>query len=184
VSFTDENIGTVVGYHPGPSIEGEEFLDNVILRTTDGGENWISQTSGTSQYLRAVSFIDVYNGIIVCQSEYGFSESIILRTTDGGVSFVEENELGEIPTYYDLTQNYPNPFNPSTKIIYSVPKSSKVLIKVYDILGNEIETLVNEEKQTGTYEITWYADNLPSGVYFYQLKAGDFIETKKMVLLR
>ena len=56
-------------------------------------------------------------------------------------------------------------------------------LKVYDVLGNEIETLVNEEKPVGTYEVTWYADNLPSGVYFYQLKAGDFVETKKMVLM-
>ena len=83
-----------------------------------------------------------------------------------------------------LSQNFPNPFNPSTKIKYSIPQASKVIIKVFDILGNEIETLVKEEKQTGTYEITWYAENLPSGVYFYQLKAGNFVETQKMLLLK
>ena len=85
---------------------------------------------------------------------------------------------------FRLNQNYPNPFNPSTKIKYSIPQSSNVVIKVFDILGNEIETLVNEEKPTGTYEITWYAENLPSGVYFYRLHAGDFVGTKKMVLLK
>jgi hypothetical protein len=108
----------------------------------------------------------------------------ILKTTNGGVSFVEENEISKIPTDYSLTQNFPNPFNPSTSIKYSIPKVSQVQIKVFDILGNEIETLVNEEKQNGTYELTWYAKGLPSGVYFYQLKAGSYIETRKMVLLK
>jgi len=85
---------------------------------------------------------------------------------------------------YNLSYNYPNPFNPSTKIKYSVPHLSNVLIKVFDILGDEIETLVNEEKSAGTYEVTWYAENLPSGVYFYQLKVDSFLETKKMLLLK
>jgi len=68
--------------------------------------------------------------------------------------------------------------------MYSVPNTSKVVIRVYDILGNEIETLVNEEKNVGTYEITWFADQLTSGIYFYRLQAGSFIETKKMVLMK
>ena len=85
---------------------------------------------------------------------------------------------------FKLNQNYPNPFNPSTTIKYSVPNTSNVVIKVFDILGNEIETLVNEEKPIGIYEITWYAENLPSGVYFYQLKARSFVETKKMILMK
>jgi predicted GH43/DUF377 family glycosyl hydrolase len=88
------------------------------------------------------------------------------------------------PTVFSLEQNFPNPFNPITKIKYSVPQSSQVQIKVFDILGNELETLVNEEKQVGTYELTWNAANLPSGVYFYQLKAGEIVQTKKMLLLK
>jgi hypothetical protein len=88
------------------------------------------------------------------------------------------------PTDYTLSQNYPNPFNPLTKIKYSIPQSSNIVIKVFDILGNEIETLVNEEKQAGTYEITWNAAGLTSGVYFYHLKVGDFVETKKMILMK
>ena len=80
-----------------------------------------------------------------------------------------------LPNNFILAQNYPNPFSPLTKIKYSIPKSSNVVIKVFDILGNEIKTLANEEKQPGTYELTWNAVNLPSGVYFYQLKAGSFI---------
>jgi hypothetical protein len=89
-----------------------------------------------------------------------------------------------LPSEYSLSQNYPNPFNPNTKIKYSIPNSSFVIIKIYDVLGNEIEILVNEEKPVGAYELTWYAENLPSGVYFYRLQAGSFVETKKMILLR
>jgi flagellar hook assembly protein FlgD len=83
-----------------------------------------------------------------------------------------------------LSQNYPNPFNPSTTFTYSIAKQSKVLIRIYDIIGNEIVTLVNEEKPVGTYDLTWDASNLPSGVYLYQLTAGDFIQTKKMILMK
>ncbi|MBE0571885.1 MAG: T9SS type A sorting domain-containing protein [Ignavibacteriaceae bacterium] len=104
-----------------------------------------------------------------------------------------EDEIG-IPTEFALEQNYPNPFNPSTKIKYSVPQTSQVQIKVFDVLGKEIETLVNEEKPAGTYEIEFNTSSLSgsvsakggyaSGVYFYQLKAEEFIETKKMILLK
>jgi len=100
------------------------------------------------------------------------------------VTKVDEFITSSILIDFKLYQSYPNPFNPSTRIKYSIPQSSNVVIKVFDILGNEIEKLVNEEKQTGTYEITWHAENLPSGVYFYRLQAGDFVKTKKMVLMK
>ena len=92
--------------------------------------------------------------------------------------------MDEVPTKYFLSNNFPNPFNPSTTLKYSIPKESAVIIKVYDILGKEIETLVNEEKPIGTYEVTWNAENLSSGVYFYCLQAGDFVQTKKLILLK
>jgi len=101
---------------------------------------------------------------------------------EDGITSVEIGD--ELPNNFTLLQNYPNPFNPNTKIRYSIPQYSNVIIKVYDILGNEIETLVNEEKPTGTFEITWYAEGLPSGIYFYRLQAGSFVETKKMVLMK
>jgi hypothetical protein len=128
--------------------------------------------------LYAVTFVNSDIGWVVGNT------GTIMKTTNGGVSFIEEKEMDEVPTNYLLTQNFPNPFNPTTKIRYSVPKSSDVVIKVYDVLGNEIEILVNEEKPAGIYEITWYAEGLPSGVYFYQLRAGSFVETKKMVLMK
>jgi len=95
-----------------------------------------------------------------------------------------ENIENSFVNDFRLDQNYPNPFNPVTKIKYSIPQTSNVKLQVFDILGNEIETLVSEEKPADTYEITWYAEQLPSGVYFYQLKAGEFSETKKMILLK
>lgn len=98
------------------------------------------------------------------------------------ITYVEHN--GQLPSEYLLSQNFANPFNPFTKIKYSVSQTLRIQIKVYDVLGNEITTLIDEEKPAGSYEITWNALNLPSGVYFYQLKAGGFIETKKMVFIK
>ena len=98
------------------------------------------------------------------------------------VGISEENIT--LPTEYSLFQNYPNPFNPSTSIQYAISSRQFVSLKVYDVLGNEIETLVNEEKSVGTYEVTWKATNLPSGVYFYQLRAGEYLSVKKMILLK
>lgn len=85
---------------------------------------------------------------------------------------------------YTLGQNYPNPFNPSTKIKFTIPKTGNVSLKIYDILGREIKTLINKEMQPGIYDIEFNAVNLPSGVYFYQLKVGSYVETKKMILLK
>jgi hypothetical protein len=98
----------------------------------------------------------------------------------GTTEVVEENN----PESFQLFQNYPNPFNPSTIINYTVPKTSFVTIKVYDNLGEEIETLVNESMPMGNYEINFDVNNLSSGVYFYRMISGSYAETKKMLLLR
>jgi hypothetical protein len=94
------------------------------------------------------------------------------------------NDISTVPNEYLLSQNYPNPFNPVTTIKYSIPQRSKVTLKVYDIIGKEISTLVNEEKPAAIYEAEFNASGLSSGVYFFQLNAGSFISTKKMILLR
>jgi len=93
-------------------------------------------------------------------------------------------ELAEIPKGFELRQNYPNPFNPTTSIIYSIPKESFVTLKVYNVLGMEVATLVNEKQQARTYKATLDASNLPTGIYFYKLTAGDFVNTKKMMLIK
>ena len=85
---------------------------------------------------------------------------------------------------YSLSNNYPNPFNPSTKITYTLPERGNVSLKVYDLLGGEVAQLVNGEIEAGSYEIIFNAANLPSGVYFYRLQAGSFVQTKKMIIIR
>lgn len=90
----------------------------------------------------------------------------------------------DVSLRFNIEQNYPNPFNPTTKINYSMPKQSNVSIILYDVLGNEISTLVNEEKEIGSYIIEFNSDNLTSGIYFYQMKSDNFSQTKKMLLLR
>jgi hypothetical protein len=98
------------------------------------------------------------------------------------------NGTSLISSSYKLNQNFPNPFNPNTSIQYAVSSRLFVSLKVYDVLGNEIATLVNEEKSVGSYEVEFNPAsgnlNLVSGIYFYQLKAGSFIQTKKMILLK
>jgi endo-1,4-beta-xylanase len=89
-----------------------------------------------------------------------------------------------ITSQFQLFNNYPNPFNPSTIIKYSVPMTAEISLKIFDMLGREVTTLVNEVKTSGTYEVTFNAYNLSSGVYFYQLRARDFVSTKKLLLIK
>jgi 5'-nucleotidase len=122
-------------------------------------------------------------------SEYIISKQTITPTSRGNIiAGVKGIEEGRIPEQFRLEQNYPNPFNPSTTIQYAVSSRQFVSLKVYDILGNEIATLVNEEKQPGTYEVVFSPESNikqpASGVYFYQLKSGSHVGTKKMILLK
>jgi hypothetical protein len=93
-------------------------------------------------------------------------------------------KTNNIVSKFELFNNYPNPFNPSTSIKYSIGGKSLVTLKIYDILGREIETIVNKEQTAGSYQVKFDASNLSSGIYLYQLKAGSFVNTKKMVLLK
>ena len=91
---------------------------------------------------------------------------------------------GVTPKAFALEQNYPNPFNPSTEVKYELPVPSHVVLKVYNVLGNEVAIIVDEKKSAGSYVVTWNADEMPSGVYLYRLTAGDLTITRKMLLLR
>lgn len=101
-----------------------------------------------------------------------------------GVILNVANPNNNIPALPSLSQNYPNPFNPSTTIEYAIPKSELVTLKVYDVLGREVATLVNEYKQAGMYKANFNASGLVSGVYFYQLSAGSYVETKKLIMMK
>ncbi|MGD1046982.1 MAG: YCF48-related protein [Bacteroidota bacterium] len=164
VSFIDANTGTAVG-------------DNgTILRTTNGGASWTSDSSGTMFNFRGVSFTDANTGTIVGNL------GIILRTKESATSV--ENKQAEIPKNFTLLQNYPNPFNPSTTISFNIPKRSNVSLKIFDLLGREVATIVSEEMLAGNHSKQWNAANMSSGIYFYRLYAGSFTETKKFVLLK
>lgn len=104
----------------------------------------------------------------------------------GTATGVEEKPTAIIPTDFQLAQNYPNPFNPSTVISYQLPAAGHVSLKVYDVLGNEVATLVNEFQQAGNYNSTFNTNSakLSSGVYFYKLQSGSFVQTKKMILMK
>jgi len=123
------------------------------------------------------------NSVTVGKEVSAFVQQFYQSNFDDNILPVEE-ENNLIVTEFKLFQNYPNPFNPSTRIQYAVSSRLFVSLKVYDILGNEIATLVNEEKSAGSYEVEFDASSLPSGVYFYKLRVGSFIQTNKMILIK
>jgi photosystem II stability/assembly factor-like uncharacterized protein len=163
---------------------GKDFWvasDSIIYRSTDLGISWNISYIATNDRLTFASFVTVDDSTAGWVTGLGVN---IFACKFQDPTDVHETTNGEIPTEFELSQNYPNPFNPSTTFSYSIPAQSKVVIKVYDILGNEIAALMDEEKSVGTYELTLNAENLPSGVYFYQLKAEGFVQAKKMLLLK
>jgi hypothetical protein len=153
--------------------------NGTILRTADGGNTWSAQQSGAgSKLLAEVHFSDSRNGSAVGDS--GF----IIRTTTGGVVSVDDPRAFTLPKVFLLFQNFPNPFNPTTRIEYAIPKTSHVSLKVFDVLGREVATLVDELQDVGSKSVEFDASGLASGVYLYRLQAGGFVETKKLLLLR
>jgi hypothetical protein len=167
-------------------------------QSTDGGINWIPGTRLTNNtaysWYPQITVSGTVAHVVWYDNRDGNAEIYYKQDPTGNPVSVE-NISTEIPKDFMLYQNYPNPFNPSTKIKFTIPSVGTSLmkfvqLKVYDILGNEVATLVNEEKPAGNYEIEFNAIatnrdlSLSSGIYFYQLKAGEFIQTKKMILLR
>ena len=123
------------------------------------------------------------NSVTVAKLQSQFVQQFYKSNFDDNLVSVED-EIDNIPSEFILHQNYPNPFNPSTKISWQSPVSGHQTLKVYDVLGNEVATLVNEHRNAGSYEVDFNASALSSGVYFYRIQAGDFIETKKMMLVK
>ena len=192
-----------------PSADTTSYMAGFITYSSDGGENWSTPEKFTPEaplldwrYPSIAEVIpvtvtdgEVFTIHIVMQGDslpgstvnaagmpvgvtaqyYHFSADVTIGSTNGNEGII---------TTYTLEQNYPNPFNPSTTIKYSIPSLSLVQMKIYDVLGNEVASLVDEEKPAGTYEVEFDALNIPSGVYFYTLQAGEFNQTKKMVLMK
>jgi photosystem II stability/assembly factor-like uncharacterized protein len=213
ISFLDENTGWIIvlnndsrriykttnggnnwtkGYimsHNSPFTNSIKFVNEytgftspidgyAILKTTDGGYNWFQTfASEFSEYIHAVDFINQDTGLAV--GSFG----LICKTTNGGANFISlPNSIP--PVNFFLFQNYPNPFNLTTNIGYSLLVTGQVQLKVFDILGREIETLVNAYQNAGSYVIQFYNNRLSSGIYFYRLSSGNYFVTKKMVLIK
>ena len=124
-----------------------------------------------------------WQGIIGGQRNIFIARTLLSTEIDTNLTLI--NSKSTLRTLkFEMAQNYPNPFNPTTIINYSVSKRSLVIIKVYDVLGKEVKTLVNEERRSGNYNVEFDGSKLSSGVYFYRMQAGDFIETKKLILLK
>ncbi|HMN49072.1 MAG TPA: T9SS type A sorting domain-containing protein [Ignavibacteriaceae bacterium] len=155
-----------------------------IQRNQNG--NWTSiafkNGAGTTTNAQSYSFVD--DLISVKHGKVSYRLKQIDFNGASKYSQVVEVELNSMPLSYSLDQNYPNPFNPSTKISYQLPQSGFVSLKVYNAIGKEVATLVNEEKSAGNYEINFSANGLSSGIYFYTIQSGSFTQTKKMILMK
>ena len=161
-----------------------------LERRNERSEEWVNigfvNGNGTTSESHSYSFVD--NNLLTGKYSYRLKQIDF----DGSFTYSKEIEVDlSLPQTFSLEQNYPNPFNPSTTIKYAIPnvtvsgaEGSRVILKVFDILGNEVATLVNENKTAGNYEVNFDAKNLSSGTYFYKLQAGSSVETRKMILLR
>jgi hypothetical protein len=174
------------------------YSDQKIMKYTNwDGSNWqrqiILDVSDTSTILGQLTSMQLDNQGYVHVAYYEVTNTAPLT---GIIKYVTNKLITNVKQETDnkwnfrLRQNYPNPFNPTTKIKFEIPERGFVTLNIYDVLGNEITTLVNEEKSIGSYQADFNASNLPSGIYFYKLQvyasgsAGTFVETKKMILLK
>jgi hypothetical protein len=155
--------------------------DNLLLatghgffETNDNGQNWIKRNDNLSN--SNISIVNItYEGLLYAVTDNG------LFVSSNNVTSVSKND---IPTQFLLQQNYPNPFNPKTTINFSIPQAGFVTIKIYDILGKEIATLINENKNAGYYKVNFDASSLTSGVYIYRITSNNFVQSKKMLLMK
>jgi photosystem II stability/assembly factor-like uncharacterized protein len=168
MSFMNASCGVVSGYY------------GYTAFTTDGGNTWTQQWTGNDNYINDIHIIN----------EPGSSPYIITAGQKAYVGINKHIPSGRIenkdlqPGCYTLSQNYPNPFNPSTVITYSIPKEGLVKIVIYDVLGRQVSIPVNCRQMQGTYSVNFSGNGLSSGVYYYTLTSGNFVQTRKMVLIK
>jgi photosystem II stability/assembly factor-like uncharacterized protein len=169
VAFKDSVTGWVGGYGDTPLAHAK------ILKTTDAGSTWQLQYDLPNAEVYSMCFTDSNNGWAV--GSYTFA-----KTTNGGLTFIEEEPTNSLPTTFVLKQNYPNPFNSTTTISYDLPRGSRVVLSVFDILGREVALLVDEFQETGRHQKSFNADGLASGVYIYRLKTDGTVQNRKMTI--
>jgi len=159
-------------------------LENISISTTEYYEATNSITAGPNFNITGSGDVTLDAPTVTLKNLVFVIEGGELLVLSQTTAVNVKSEELVIPNEFVMNQNYPNPFNPNTTIDYQIPELSFVTLKVYDVLGNEVATLVNGEKPIGNYEVNFNAIGLPSGIYFYKLNAGDFVETKKMILLK
>jgi photosystem II stability/assembly factor-like uncharacterized protein len=184
---TNGGINWFVAYSTEVQVGEIEFVNNIvyalsfygdnIFKSTDRGNTWRTYNLYGGDH--RIKFVNENTGFIC-----GY-RSVLRKTTNGGFDPIGIEPIStEIPSGFSLHQNYPNPFNPTTRIKFDIPKASLVRLTVYDILGRQVAELVNENLNAGVYEYSWSGAELSSGIYFYKLQAGDFVETRRMVLIK
>jgi hypothetical protein len=153
-------------YSTDPTFASISFVDSTITDTT---------------FTATAIPTGVYHWRVRAENAAGYGTFSTSRSFNRIVNSVADAEL---PLEFDLGQNYPNPFNPTTTIEFAIPKTSQVSLKIYNNIGEEVATLVSEEKTPGRYSVQWNGRGAASGVYYYRIVAGDFVVTKKLVLLK
>jgi len=196
VSVAFNSVANIYQVRPYFKNEGQSFtVENlqIILSSEDSMITYISDPLNITSIPPGSTVGTTSNYTVRVDSNFSGTFNFNFKIAcDGWLYWIDseivnilgvENEI-VIPVNFSLYQNYPNPFNPNTKIKYGIPERTFIDLRIYDILGREVELLMNEEQDAGYYEINFNAANLSSGVYFYRLQAGSFIETKKMVLMK
>jgi photosystem II stability/assembly factor-like uncharacterized protein len=145
--------------------------------STNNGKNWLNKSTGLS---------NSYVGSLIIHNNYlfaGCGDGWIWKRPLSEITGIK-NDNSDLPSAFFLDQNFPNPFNPTTTIGYSIPTTSGVVISIYNILGEKVAGLVNEEKSAGYYQMKWNASNFPGGIYLYELRAGSYFQVKKLLLIK
>ena len=180
--FLDRNIGWIGGQVASGGVPA------FVLHTTNGGASWSMQggaawtpppTPPVQSNITGLFFVDANTGWMT--SHFG---DLVKTTTGGEITVVSELHDAGIPGHFALHQNYPNPFNPSTTIRFEIQKETVVSLKVFNMLGQLVSTLVDEPKRAGVYQVQWNASAVPSGSYFYRLQTAGFVETRKMIIIK
>ena len=180
-SWTAVNNGLTNTYIWSLAVSGANLFAGTggggIFLSTNNSTSWTAVNNGlTNTYVLSIAV----SGTNLIAGTYG---GVWIRPLSEIITAVEES-IDNIPARFSLNQNYPNPFNPVTKISFLIPQKSQIKLKVFDVLGREVQILADGIYEAGKYEIEFNATNLPSGVYFYKLQVGKFMQTKKMVLLK
>jgi len=172
-----EDFGSDIDFIPGDVSKVWSCGDKLYF-SQDTGKTWTEDSSVGNIFGRDIVFTDENHGWLLCDDGLLYH-----TTTGGGMTNIKDDDF-KLTTEFRLEQNYPNPFNPTTNIEFYIPKTEHVTLKIYDLLGREVTTLISDRMIKGKHEVTWNALDFSSGIYFYTIAAGDFKQTRKLVLMK